>query len=51
MYVVGDWIEGNIDNLSLWWLCSFNLYLTIGMLEDDNITILYTYQERVVSSP
>ena len=21
MYVVGDWIEGNIRNLSFWWLC------------------------------
>ena len=21
MYVVGDWVEGNVGNLSFWWLC------------------------------
>ena len=35
MYVVGNWIEGNVGNLSFWWLAHF-----IKKKDNDNADIM-----------
>ena len=51
MYVVGEWIEGNVGNLSFWWLSAKGRYdMIIGKYLFTELGVSLKFSDHIIES-